>query len=129
LTTVCTGIVGLLVSVFVMSLNIKSLDFFGRFLFYISVVWLAASIELVDNAKVGKKLRWLGDMSYGMYLWHVPVQISLLLWLKYSGIGQWVVSSKEFFACFFLLVFTIAYVSFRCFELPMRLWIRGFVKT
>lgn len=72
--------------------------------------------------------QYLGDRSYSIYLWHLPIyELSRLLFLGNNiepshdyalGLKLWM------FGSFFVLLFFIAELSYRYFELPMRNLIR-----
>lgn len=45
----------------------------------IAVVALAAAVDLADTRRILSFGKTLGDASYGIYLWHFPLQIALVL--------------------------------------------------
>lgn len=61
-------------------------------------------------------LRWIGDRSYGIYLWHYPV----IILLGNGGRQSWWVYIVEV-----LLIFTISDLSYRFIETPIRNGIIG----
>jgi peptidoglycan/LPS O-acetylase OafA/YrhL len=122
------GIAGLSAGLLLIISHFKFAGLLGQVVSFSSIVWLAASMDLLDVLKIGRRFKWLGDMTYGTYLWHIPIQIFLLLLLKYFSIGREIVSSRGFFLLFFSLVIAVAYISFHGFELPMRTRIRRSAK-
>lgn len=48
-----------------------------------SLTILAAALDRLDGARLGSKIRFVGDMTYSTYLWHVPLQILVLIVLQY----------------------------------------------
>ena len=91
---------------------------------FAGLVLLFSILDLIDVKQVGKKIKRLGDISYGTYLWHIPIQISLILILDALGIGREIALTNSFFFLFFFLVIFVANISFIYFENPMRKFIR-----
>ena len=68
--------------------------------------------------------QWLGDNTYGLYLWHVPVQMAVLLLLLPDRNPAELAQSGWFLAAFLLGTTALARVTFVLFERPAREWIR-----
>lgn len=68
----------------------------------------------------------LGDSSYSLYLWHVPLQMVLILGLsRWMPIAQ-LADSPWFLLLFIALGLAVARASFLWFERPARDWLRRF---
>lgn len=99
------------------------------------LLWCAAIVMIfvtMDAGKMGRaasKLQWLGDSAYGIYLWHIPVQIIILLMLDASGTAKTLASQPWFFLMFLGLVLAIARLSFVYFEMPARQWVKDKLST
>jgi peptidoglycan/LPS O-acetylase OafA/YrhL len=91
-----------------------------------SIVLLAASLDRLDVARLGSRLGFVGNLTYSTYLWHVPVQISMLIVLEAFAFDRGVVSSPEFFALFFVTVLGVSHFSFKYIEMPARLAVHGY---
>jgi peptidoglycan/LPS O-acetylase OafA/YrhL len=72
-----------------------------------SLVLIAASIDRLDVAALGSKIRFVGDLTYSTYLWHVPVQILTLSLMEGFAFDRVVVSSEWFFVTFLITVFNV----------------------
>ena len=68
--------------------------------------------------------QWLGDNTYGLYLWHVPVQMAVLLLLFRHGDPAELAQNGWFLAAYLLGTTALARVTFVLFERPMRERIR-----
>lgn len=67
-------------------------------------------------------LRWLGKVSYGIYLWHIPVLGLLLVW---SGLpSQDLISEKPRWLTLLALMLTLvlSWASYRWLESPLLRW-------
>lgn len=81
---------------------------------------LAVAIERPLGALVARRLHWIGDSTYGLYLWHVPVQIAALIVLDGVVGSRAAVTSPLFLVAFLCVVAALALLAFRLFEAPMR---------
>lgn len=86
-----------------------------------SLVFLAELDTLIPS-RCAPLLTAIGDCTYGMYLWHVPIIISLFVVFG-AGLAS-VAPSPLFLATFLTLVIASARISFLWFEKPMRQLIR-----
>jgi peptidoglycan/LPS O-acetylase OafA/YrhL len=65
-----------------------------------------------------------GDASYGMYLWHVPLQVALFVLVTPYVQPSELAKSPWFLVAYLSIVCTVARVMFLLFERPMRGLIR-----
>jgi peptidoglycan/LPS O-acetylase OafA/YrhL len=67
-----------------------------------------------------ERLRWIGDSSYGTYLWHVPIQIVTLIVLDRLRIDHDIAKNPLFLTGFLASTMTVARLSYLFFERPIR---------
>lgn len=65
-------------------------------------------------------MKWLGDNTYGTYLWHVPVQILVLIVVEHGGWSRSLFLRPAFLVAYLATVIVLARVSFLLFEHPWR---------
>ena len=70
-------------------------------------------------------MKWVGDNTYGMYLWHVPVQIAIILFFARFAVPSDVYLSPWFLISYLALVIGLARLSFVFFERPFRSFLNG----
>lgn len=101
---------------------------FKIFIFLPSIIIIFLSLEKMITKKIGSIFCFLGNLTYGTYLWHVPIQIFIIIFLKKFNIGTVIFQSKGFFLSYMMLVFVFSLISFIFFEKKMRIFIREFFK-
>jgi peptidoglycan/LPS O-acetylase OafA/YrhL len=83
------------------------------------LVACAAGAPLAERVLAARPLRWLGDASYSLYLWHLTV-IAWVLWQ--SGGHVDVDAFWPFFSACLLLSLGLAALSWRFVERPAQAW-------
>ena len=79
-----------------------------------------AETEVLARPGLRRICEWLGENTYGIYLWHVPLQLTLLLILKPQLDPSEVAQNWWFLLGFVILTVMLARVSFAIFERPAR---------
>ncbi|WP_157136883.1 acyltransferase family protein [Sphingomonas sp. PAMC 26617] len=67
-----------------------------------------------------ERLRWIGDNTYGTYLWHVPIQITALTIMDYKGISHSLAENPLFLVGYLAITVLFARFSYLYCELPLR---------
>ena len=96
-------------------------------LFYLSLLILFFSLEKYLH-NVGKKIKFLGDSSYAIYMIHFPIQIIVLILIDHQFIDLETLKSYKFLIAFLIFTNLIAYPIFKLFETPMRKKITRYFK-
>ena len=89
-----------------------------------ALVALFAFFDLTTFTRFLKPLRRLGDLSYSIFLWHVPIQIALILILEMFEIKMSIAYSYIFFLIFVSLTYFVGYFSFKYIEQPAQRYLR-----
>jgi len=112
-----------------LSITLLILSFVGNFktfLFCPSLVMFFVTLEpTITKSSTKNIFNNLGNLTYSLYLLHVPLQIFIILVITFLGINDSLFVSKYFFILFFLIIFILAYCSFRYYENPLNKAIRS----
>jgi peptidoglycan/LPS O-acetylase OafA/YrhL len=108
-------------------LTLLVLSFFSLYLellkiFYVlifsSIVILFSQFE--EKTTFFKKNKLIGDITYGVYLWHIPFHILTLLIFMHLKIDFIWFQNTIFFICFNILIILFSIFSFKYIEDPIR---------
>ncbi|HEY4135885.1 MAG TPA: acyltransferase [Alphaproteobacteria bacterium] len=84
---------------------------------------LARAESYVDKARI-RRFVWIGDITYATYLCHIPVQISVLIFLQSRGIPQTVADSGLFFVSYMAFMILLGVIVYNAFERPAQSYLR-----
>jgi peptidoglycan/LPS O-acetylase OafA/YrhL len=87
-------------------------------------VFLVAQIDGSKLAPLLIKARILGELSYSVFLWHVPIQITIKLLQAKFSIDNSIAYNKLFFIFFIALTYSVGFLSYRYIEQPAQRIIR-----
>jgi peptidoglycan/LPS O-acetylase OafA/YrhL len=89
---------------------------------FVGVLDLVMIVAALESSLGGaaKSVIWIGDNTYSIYLWHVPVQISLMLLINDTRIFN----SPGFLIAYLCAMLLISRLSFLFFERPARRYFR-----
>ena len=83
------------------------------------------ALEALAFGNIAKRVRWIGDNTYGCYLWHVPIQIAAILGLDLIVGNRSAALHPIFLIAFIAIVMAVARLSFIYIEKPARRAIRS----
>jgi peptidoglycan/LPS O-acetylase OafA/YrhL len=92
----------------------------GSILLCAALLLGASQIKVKKGTRSASFMKWMGDNTYGTYLWHVPVQIAILMIVTRFGVPQEIFLRPGFLLFFLLLVIVLSRLSFVCYERPLR---------
>ena len=85
---------------------------------------LALALLETSRGSLGKRLAFLGDISYSSYLFHFPLQLVLMTLVLWLSISQTVFSSPAMLVAFFVLLLLVSFASYNFYELPAQRFLR-----
>ncbi|MGI4730535.1 MAG: acyltransferase family protein [Janthinobacterium lividum] len=95
-------------------------------LLLVSLVLCTAFVDLERGPPAARRLcKWIGDNTYGVYLWHVPVQVTILIVVGTYGVSRAVFLTPAFFICYVLGMVGFARTSFLLIERPCRTFLNA----
>jgi len=117
-----------LVLIFI-SLFFIAISFVGNFklfLFFPSLLLFFISIEIFIYNKLKNIFQTLGNLTYAIYLLHIPVQILLILVFGYFDISNKIFTSNYFFILYIFSILFLSYLCFNLYEKPINKKIRSY---
>jgi peptidoglycan/LPS O-acetylase OafA/YrhL len=85
---------------------------------------LALALAETRRGTLGKRISFLGDISYSSYLLHFPLQFVFFVVITSFTVDRSIFYSGWFMLLFFLVLLAISFCSFRYFELPAQRLLR-----
>jgi peptidoglycan/LPS O-acetylase OafA/YrhL len=113
------------------SLLLLLLNFIGNFkynLFFSSLILLAFFLDHKTTYKFQNFYSKLGNLTYGSYLLHVPLQLSIIFIFSRFKFYDDVFSNGYFFIGYLIIIFYLSHISFKFFENPMRSYLKKLFK-
>jgi peptidoglycan/LPS O-acetylase OafA/YrhL len=78
---------------------------------------------LLDRSRFlihGRFLKRFGELTYSVFLWHIPVQLLIILTFERASISKSVFETAPFLIFYLVLVYGIANISFVYIESPLK---------
>lgn len=104
------------------------IGWFWPYLVVFPLTVLGLALWETRRGTLGRRLAWLGDISYASYLWHFPLQLGTVLLLGRIGDAS-LYASTWFFLAFFAVLILVSLASHRLFELPLQRAMRTIVPS
>ena len=99
---------------------------FKLFLLFPSILLFFVSCETFTNHKYKKSFQLLGNLTYAMYLLHIPIQLSIILTFGYLNIFQEIFIKNYFFIAYIVFMMSLSFVCYKFYEKPLNNKIRFF---
>jgi peptidoglycan/LPS O-acetylase OafA/YrhL len=96
--------------------------------FAILLVGGAALIDLGPWSAALRRVRFIGDSTYGIYLWNVPLQIAVLLVCTQAGVPAEVWQQPAMLALYLAFCCGVGWLSFAFIEKPANRWVLGLAR-
>ena len=85
------------------------------------IIWLGAGGK-VHGKKASKVCKFLGDISYPIYITHFPIAYVYMAWVTNNGLT--LEQSWHYGLLVVLIAIVVAYLTMRLYDLPIREWLR-----
>jgi peptidoglycan/LPS O-acetylase OafA/YrhL len=90
---------------------------FKLFIFAPAILAIFLNFEtLIIKKKIQHFFEIVGNITYGTYLWHIPIQLITIIIIKNLDINIEIYQNKKFFLCFLSSTIIISLFSFYLFE-------------
>lgn len=97
----------------------------GLLALFAATVLVLVDLETAGRLRPPRPLAALGELSYGVYLLHFPLQLACVLLSDRLGLDRSVYQAAVAMPAFMVLLLALAGASHRGFERPMQAWLRG----
>ncbi|MCV9926158.1 acyltransferase [Flavobacterium sp. LS1R49] len=85
------------------------------------IVWLGAGGK-VHGKKAASVCKFLGDISYPIYITHFPIVYVYMAWVTNNGLS--LAQSWHYAVLAVITSITVAYLTMKFYDLPIREWLR-----
>ena len=102
-------------------------DSAARWPVYISFPATIRSLALLATKRgtLGKRLPFIGNLSYSSYLLHFPLQLVIATVVTAMAIDPQIFYSLWVMVAFYIALIAISLGRYRYFEMPMQRWMRN----
>ena len=91
--------------------------------FNVAIMLLSLNIPLLYEISSNKAVKWLGSISFSVYLWNIPVSIFFKLFEK-LGIISVDYSRKSCWLVYVIVSLSVSILSYELFEKKMTVWLK-----
>jgi peptidoglycan/LPS O-acetylase OafA/YrhL len=120
-----TSVIICLLLIYTMNKNGSIPRFFLYAPLFGAILIMACLLEYRYGSMWLKKVRWIGNTSYGNYLWHTPIQLLFLIFVGLGFVDLNVIYGRNFLGAYMATVIAVSLLSYRFFERPMQAFLRS----
>ncbi len=115
-------------TLFLISIVLLIFSFVGNFKTYLFcpslVLFFVTLEEIIKNNKIKLFFGVIGNLTYALYLLHVPLILTIIMIQNKFHIPEVLYLQTYFFIIYFVIITTLAYFCFKFYEKPMNKKIR-----
>ena len=115
---------------FFASIILLILSFIGNFKIFLFcpalVIFFISFENLISKLKYKSFFNLLGNLTYSLYLLHVPLQLMIIFLLKKYNFSLSIFNNYLFFLFYFFSLFLFSYLVFKFYEKPLNFKIRRY---
>lgn len=90
-------------------------------IFFPFIIWLGAGGKVEGKTAV-KTCKFLGDISYPLYITHFPIAYVYMAWVTNNNLS--LSQSWPYGVLVVILAISVAYITMRFYDIPVREWLR-----
>ena len=113
--------------ILLLALILLFLNFIGNFkynVFFASLVLFAYYFDHSTNYKLSKNYSKLGNLTYGSYLLHIPIQLLIIFIFYKFQLNSHIFTNYYFLLIYVTLIFSLAHISFKFYENPAKIFLK-----
>ena len=117
--------------IFLLSIILVFISLLGSFKLFIlfpAVILFLSALGTAKHKKIGNFFQFSGDLTYALYLLHIPTQIIIILAFGHFDIKEDIFYSEFFFLGYISFLIFISSLSFRFYEKPLNYKLRKIFK-
>lgn len=110
------------------SIILLLLSFIGNFkifLFTPGILLFFISLEYFIKSEKKKVLDYFGNLTYSMYLLHIPTMLIIILFFYTFNISDTLFLNNYFFILYISFILFISFISYKYFEKPLNKYVRN----
>ncbi len=104
--------------------GISIIDIIWTVLVLFPMTILSLALMETHRGTLGKRISFIGDISYSCYMLHFPLALILSMSLSWLKIDYSVHNSLWFMGVYFIVLISVSHCSFRFFEVPAQRFLR-----
>ena len=113
--------------ILLLAIILLCLNFFGNFKYnvlFATLVLLAYYFDYKISYSFSKNYSKLGDLTYGSYLLHIPIQLLIILMFYELELNSNIFTNYYFLIIYMFLIFFAAHISFKFYENPAKIYLK-----
>ena len=114
--------------IFLIATLLLLLNLVGNFkynVFFASLVIYAYFLDTKTNYFYSKFFSKLGNLTYGSYLLHIPIQLLTILIFYKFGLDSNIFTNYYFLIIYLVAIFYISHISYKFYENPIRIILKN----
>ena len=117
-------LIGIILFLSLLLISISLIGNFKVYLFGPGILLFFVYLETFSINKFKEIFQFLGNLTYSMYLLHIPIMLFIIINFYIINIPDQIFLSVYFFIFYLILIIFLSFISFKYYEKPLNYKIR-----